>query len=156
MTILVPAIAAKDNLIHVRLAFIADDWRIDEISVANEWRRPVTRTIPPAAVSMPDAKQNASAITALRDPDESYVITSPGQSFSVTFHVGQSSNAANRTWFVASQGYYTEWVRGTWIKNATGKPFTPSNAALVDAIHAWQMKQTEMEKQFYTFRIATR
>ena len=57
---------------------------------------------------------------------------------------------------LASQGYYTEWVRGTWIKNASGKAFAPSDASLVDAIRDWRGKQPEMENQFYSTRISTR
>src|SRR5207248_1063419 len=85
-----------------------------------------------AKVVMPDVKQNAGAAAAIREPDENYLITSPGQSFYVEFDVGKTP-AGERTWFAVSQGYYTEWLRGAWIKSATGKPFTPSNDALVDA-----------------------
>ena len=51
---------------------------------------------------------------------------------------------------------YTEWVRGDWIKNASGKQFTPNNDALVDAIRGWRSKQNTMETQFYNNRISAR
>jgi hypothetical protein len=155
MAVLVPAVKGSDDSIHVRLSFVADDWRIDEISVADAWRRPTSRTIAPSSLSLPESSQNATAKIAVGEPDESYLITTPGQAFSVTFDVGREVNKS-RTWFVVTQGYYTEWVRGSWIKQASGKPFTPSNEALVEAIHSWKAKQGEMEKQFYTQRIATR
>jgi hypothetical protein len=56
---------------------------------------------------------------------------------------------------LASQGYYTEWVRGSWIKNATGVPFEPTSASLLKAIKSWRSRQDELEKQFYSSRIAT-
>jgi hypothetical protein len=155
MAVLVPAIKSGDNRVHVRLSFVADDWRIDRISVTGGWRRPVIRNIPVSRVEMPDPSQNAKTITALSQPDEAYVITWPGQSFSAEFEVERGANG-DRTWLVATQGYYTEWVRGDWIKNASGKPFTPTNDVLVDAIRGWRSKQKSMEALFYTQRIAAR
>jgi hypothetical protein len=102
-----------------------------------------------------DPTQNGPAVAALRGADESYLITSPGQSFSVEFDVGKAV-PGTRTYMLASQGYYTEWVRGSWIKNASGKAFTPSDAMLVEAIRDWRGKQPEMENKFYSTRIATR
>ena len=139
----------------MRLSFVADDWRIDEIAVAERWRRPVVRTISLSRSITPDHSQDIAAAKALREPDEDYVITTPGQSFRAEFDVG-TNDTATRTWFAVSQGYYTEWVRGDWIKNASGKQFTPNNDALVDAIRGWRSKQNTMETQFYNNRISAR
>jgi len=154
--IVVPAIRSGRDSVRIRLSFTADNWRIDAIRTATVLRRPgSTRLVPAARVKMADPVQNTPALAALRDADESYLITSPGQSFSVEFDVGKSI-AGTRTYMLASQGYYTEWVRGTWIKNASGKAFAPSDASLVEAIRDWRTKQPEMENQFYSTRISTR
>jgi hypothetical protein len=155
MAVIVPALRSASGTVRVRLSFVADDWRIDEISVAERWRRPAVRTISISKSVTADTTQDISAAKALREPDEAYVITSPGQSFRAEFDVG-TNTAANRTWFAVSQGYYTEWVRGEWIKKASGKPFTPTNEALVDAIRGWRAKQTTMETQFYNNKISAR
>jgi hypothetical protein len=155
MAVLVPALRSANGTVRVRLSFVADDWRIDEISVAGRWRRPAVRTISLSKSVTADAKQDLAAAKALREPDEAYVVTNPGQSFRAEFDVGKNTGGS-RTWFAVSQGYYTEWVRGEWIKNASGKPFTPSNDALVDAIRGWRAKQITMEKQFYNDRISAR
>lgn len=155
MAVLVPAIRSNDGKVHVRLSFVADDWRIDRISVAGKWRRPAARNIAVARVTMPDPSQTAKTLTALAQPDEAYLITSPGQSFSAEFDVGRG-NDSERTWLVAAQGYYSEWVRGDWIKTASGKPFTPTNEVLLDAIRGWRSKQSSMEASFYTQRIVAR
>jgi hypothetical protein len=73
----------------------------------------------------------------------------------VEFNVG-TTDITQHTWFAVSQGYYTEWVRGTWVKRASGKPFVPSNAALVEAMNDWRAKQTSMEHAFYNSKIPTR
>lgn len=155
VALIVPALKGRDDSVHIRLSFVADDWRIDAIGVAQSWRRPISRTIPVSRVAMADPAQNASAGTSLRDPDTSYLITGPGQSFRAEFDVG-ADGTQRRTWFLASQGYYSEWVRGSWIKAASGKPFIASNETLVDAIREWRHRQPEMERQFYSSRISAR
>ena len=155
IAVLVPASRDTGDSVHVRLSFVADHWRIDAIRFATRWRRPETRRITLASVTMYDPAQNAAALASLRDADEGYLITTPGQSFTVDFDVGRVTSGT-RSFMLASQGYYTEWVRGSWIKNASRTPFTPSDAALLEAIRSWRLKQHEMELQFYSTRISAR
>jgi hypothetical protein len=155
MALLVPALRQGDGSVHVRLSFVADDWRIDEISVAARWRRPQVRTVPMSKALTADPTQDEAAANALRNPDQDYVITNPGQSFRAEFDVG-NNGAQHRTWFAVSQGYYTEWVRGAWIKNAGGKQFAPTNETLVEAVRSWRSKQSSMETAFYNQRISER
>jgi hypothetical protein len=156
MAVIVPAVRGSDGKVHLRLSFVADDWRIDAISASDSWRRPAPRRIPAARIAMADPAQNEAAKNALRDVDSGYLITSPGQSFRMEFDVGSAPNGSARSWLMASQGYYTEWVRGSWIKSATGKPFAANNQTLVEAIRDWRRKQSSMEKQFYSTRISAR
>jgi len=156
LAVMVPAIRNDGGSgIRVRLAFVADDWRIDAIRASTSYRRPVTRSIPAARVAMSNASQNDAALASLIEPDEGYLITSPGHSFRVEFDAGKQVSES-RTFMLASQGYYTEWVRGSWIKSASGEPFVPSSAALLKAIRGWRAKQGDMERRFYSSRIATR
>ncbi len=155
LAVMIPATRNERGNVSVRLAFVADDWRIDALETSSEIRRPTARRIAPARVTMSEASKNSPALAALLDPDESYLITSPGNSFRVEFDAG-SSPGVSRTFMLASQGYYTEWVRGSWIKAASGKPFKPTRAALLQAIKSWRSKQDEMERDFYSSRIATR
>ena len=146
---------SRDDSVHIRLTFAADDWRIDMLRVAAQWRRPEMRRVPAAHVEMYDPAQNADALQSVHDADEGYLITTPGQAFTVSFDAGNITTGA-RTFMLASQGYYTEWVRGSWIKQASGKPFAPSDAALAEAIKSWHAKQPQMERQFYSTRISAR
>ena len=155
LAVLLPVIRGTDDSVRVRLSFVADNWRIDEISVADNWRRPSSRTIPLSRAIPIDHSQQITAATALNEPDDNYLVTTPGQSFTAEFDVGTNGNN-QRTWFAISQGYYTEWVRGSWIRNASGKPFTPTNDALLDAIRGWRASQAVMERQFYSQRISAR
>lgn len=155
----VPAKSGDDGAsdsIHIRLSFIADDWRIDRIRVSTQYRRPTTRAIAATAITTHDPSQSGSALRDLRDADEGYVVTSPGQSFKIRFNVGKAPPAGARTLLLASQGYYNEWVRGSWIKAASGKEFKPSDDALMEAIRRWRTQQGVLEREFYSTRIAVR
>lgn len=153
VAVMLPVVKGEDS-VRIRLSFVADNWRIDGISVSTDWRRPKFRYVSPSRVMMPHPQQNQVALAAVADPDERYLMTSPGQSLSVEFDVGE--NTSERSWLLASQGYYTEWVRGSWIKSASGKPFKPTNETLVEAIQNWRVKQDEMQRTFYNTKIAAR
>lgn len=158
----VPAEARRDGVLHLRLAFTADNWRIDRVAVAAAYRRPSVRTIPLTEARRDDGTLDADALASLRAPDESYLVTSPSQRFAVGFVVGADSLASAsahpaRTFLLASQGYYTEWIRGAWIKSATAAPaFTPSDTALADVLRRWRLTQPTLERQFYASRIPVR
>jgi hypothetical protein len=153
---LVPVLRGKpgDN-VHVRISFVADQWRIDQIQVAKSYRRPAFRTVPASEVVTRDPSQSDSALRDLREADEHYVVTSPGQSFVVRFDVGKGDGRA-RTFLLASQGYYTEWVRGGWIKSASGQPFRTTDQSLVAALNSWRSERSTLERAFFSTRIATR
>ena len=155
IALIVPAIRNDDDMVHIRLSFVADDWRIDAIGIAEQWRRPESRRIPVTNVAMSAPSQNSPAAASIREADTEYLITTPGQSFRVEFDVG-AGDTSGRSWMLASQGYYTEWVRGAWIKSASGKPFSATNETLVEAIRGWRSKQAEIEQRFYSTRISTR
>lgn len=155
LAVIVPAIRNGGTTVRVRLAFVADDWRINSIRGTSTYRRPATRSLPAARLIMSDPLQNTLALAAVIDPDEGYLITSPGNSFRVEFEAGSQISEA-RTFMLASQGYYTEWVRGSWIKSASGERFVPSTATLLKAISGWRTRQDDMERQFFSSRIATR
>ena len=141
--------------VHVRISFVADQWRIDQIRVATTYRRPSFRSVPASEVVTRDPSQNESALRDLREADERYVVTSPAQSFIVRFEMGKGDGRP-RTFLLASQGYYTEWVRGSWIKSASGQPFRTTDESLVAALDRWRSERSTLEQKFFSTRIATR
>ncbi|MDQ6829855.1 MAG: hypothetical protein M3081_13430 [Gemmatimonadota bacterium] len=153
VAIIVPVVRTHDS-VHVRIAFTADNWRIDRIAVAGGYRRPPMRTISISSVMRDDGTPDAAVLASLRAPDDAYLRTSPGQTFSIHFATGVSREP--RTFFLASQGYYTEWIRGDWLKERGGGiPFVASDDAVVDALHRWRTKQHEFEGKFYSSRVPT-
>jgi hypothetical protein len=139
--------------VRVRLSFVADAWRIDRVGLA-AYERPEIRTIPVARVNTSENTDEAGARAALLHSDERYLETTPGQRFWMHF---ETSGAADATYLLASQGYYTEWVRPSWIRAATEPVrFRPTDSATVEAIARWRDRRAAFEQQFYETRIPVR
>ena len=155
---LVVPVPAGDSL-RLRLSFLTDQWRIDRLAVAAAVRRVTPRVVPVAAVTGIGGALQPDAVAAVRQADEHYLETAPRQRFTVTFDAGRAPDPASgarvpRTFLLASQGYYTEWVRGGWLAGARDTAtFTPSAETLVHAMRSWSAQRDSMERQFFRSRI---
>jgi hypothetical protein len=146
-------VRGQDEL-QIRLTFVADEWRIDKLAVATNARRAESRVVGLGSVDAGEAATSTSALRSLREPDERYLQTSPGQKFTIAFDVGRNPDLQTRTFLLASQGYYTEWLRGSWIKSSRDSvAFTPGNGMIVGAIRRWNATRDSVETQFYGPRI---
>jgi hypothetical protein len=155
VAVVVPVPPGVDTL-RVRLAFAPDGWRIDEARFALEVRRPGVSSVPLARMADRDGAPHAAGLVAIASPDSSYLETRPGTMFTIEFDVGPTPADSTVTLLLASQGYYTEWVRGAWIRNATGEPFQPTDATLAEAVRRWMVVKDSMEAQFHASRIPVR
>jgi len=119
--------------------------------------RPDGRILPAARITGADGRLDPDALGAITRPDERYLQTTPGQRFEVAFEAGGSSPGTERTFFLSSQGYYTEWVRGEWLRSdAGGAAFTPSDEGLRTALRRWREVRGSMESDFERHRIPVR
>jgi hypothetical protein len=149
-------VRGQDEL-QIRLTFVADEWRIDKLAVATRARRAESRVVGLTRVDAGEDSTSTAALRSMREPDERYLQTSPGQKFTIAFDVGQAPPGEARTFLLASQGYYTEWLRGSWIKASRDSiPFKPGNAMLVAAIRRWYATRDSVETRFYGARIPVR
>jgi hypothetical protein len=155
VAVVVPVPAGVDTL-RVRLAFAPDGWRIDEAKFALQLRRPGVRSVPLARMADRDGAPHTAGLAALSSPDSSYLETRPGTFFTIEFDAGLTPTDSSVTLLLASQGYYTEWVRGSWLKHATGEPFQPTDATLAEAVRRWMVVKDSMETQFHASRIPVR
>ena len=156
LAVLVPV--PPGDSVRIRLSFVADDWRIDRLSIATAFSHAPVRTIPLQSVIGTDGAADTAALASLSGADDRYLTTTPGQRFSARFNTGPIARDSVRTFMLASQGYYTEWVRGSWIdrKSSSAVPFTASKASIATAIGRWRSKQADLERQFYSTAIPTR
>jgi hypothetical protein len=153
----IPLPRAGGSELRVRLRFPADNWRIDRAALASQVRRPAIRTLPLDRVTSARGDAEPNAYAALRSPDGQYLETRPGQAFIASWDVGHGSADVERTFLLASQGYYVEWVRQGWITAARDTtPYRPSDASLVRALRRWREVQVPLERRFFATRVPVR
>lgn len=141
--------------VRVRLRFVADAWRIDRVALT-EVRLLPTRTVPLDRVEEAPPIGDTDAAARLRRPDRAYLMTYPGERFTAVFEPRPSSAPA-RSFFLAAQGYYIEWMRGDWLRErVAGEPFRADDATLVAALRRWQQAKPAYEAQFEATRLPVR
>ena len=154
IAIVVPVL--ERGTVRIRLRFPVDNWRIDRIAVAERFRRalPVVHAL---SAIQAGGQADTSALATLAAADARYLETSPGQLFDASFRPGQPAAMDERTFFLASQGYYTEWVRRGWLAapRAT-RAFVPSDTALAEAVTRWRLTHDTLEARFMSSRLPVR
>lgn len=138
---------------RVRLSFLADAWRIDHLAVADSRRRPEVRRVPVTEVEGPFGESRPDVVAALAAPDESYLETRPTQRMTLRFAVGRADDA----YLLASQGYYTEWIRPGWIRNVTQPRRFAFGRASMSRLHdRWLREGDELERRFFSSTVPVR
>jgi hypothetical protein len=138
-----------------RLSFVADQWRIDRVGLATEARRPTVRALAPARIVALDGSPLPGELSALAQPDRSYLETRPGQAFRLEFDL--PADARSEGLLLASQGYYTEWIRRDWLR--TGRPdarFKPTDAVIPELLERWTRERADLEGRFFATRLPVR
>lgn len=156
MAVLVPVPATGDSM-RIRLSFVMDEWRIDQVRVALDARRAEPRSIRLMDVIGADEMSIPDALLRMAEPDELYVETGPGHRFTARFHAGADRGDGTRTFLLSSQGFYTEWIRPDWVRFAQQpEPFRPGDPTLLAALRRWDEVKPEFERRFYETRIPVR
>jgi hypothetical protein len=147
---------------QVRLRFVADNWRIDQIRIADVVRRTGGERVPVGSVVAPVGQgafaRDTAAMRLLSAADERYLETRPGQRMVLEFSDRQPvpTDSAVR-YLVTWQGWYNEWIRPSWITaREPGRRFVPHDSALAIALSRWRSRKPAFEAQFYSTRIPTR
>jgi hypothetical protein len=152
--------ASRDGRVRVRLRFVADNWRIDQVGLASSYTRPASTKLAIDRIVVPQPATggrpivDTAAMHAIRESDGLYLETNPGQRMTLEYRAPKTGAAKRTTYLVAWQGYYREWIRGAWLAQPTRfEPWKPGDAAMVTAIKRWRAQQTELERAFYSSRI---
>ena len=155
VAIVVPVL--ERDSVRVRLSFPADNWRIDRVTVAASFRRPVPAVHALAEVIDAAGRPDTIARASMSGADGRYLETTAGQRFTVAFDVGPAPLEGERTFLLASQGYYTEWVRRGWLAAPrVTRTFVPSDTVLAEAITRWRVTQDTLEARFMATRVPVR
>lgn len=144
-------------VLRVRLSYVADDWRIDRVTAAFALRRPGARRHALARVLDATGAPDTSALASLASADNRYLQTTAGQRFTAEWRPGNASPDSLRTFFLASQGYYIEWIRRGWLAAPrTGQAFVPSDSALAGAVARYRAVRDTLERRFLATRVPVR
>lgn len=163
VAIVLPRPTPDSKVARIRLRFIADNWRIDQALVAGTIARPVVTTLSVAQVVVATPAQgtgpvfDTAAVGAVSDADDRYLETHPGQRMTLVFRPAETrplKGDSSWTYLIAWQGWYREWIRGSWLANPTRTtPFVPGDSAVLVALRRWSGVKKTFERQFYASRI---
>ena len=152
---MVPDVAGDDSL-HVRLTFVADEFRIDRVAVSRDIRAVEPREVSISRVITSTGEQRADMRDYLREADERRLVTSPGERLFAEFDVGPARRGETRTYLLAATGYYVEWVRPNWIASATDTlPFSPHTTTR-EVLRSWIESRDSLERHFFVDRVPVR
>lgn len=143
-----------ESRLEVRVSFMADHWRIDRMWASSGVRDAAPRIIPLSGVTDGDGIPDYAAPERLGGTDTEYLETRPGQRFFARFSVGEAPDGRPRTFLLSSLGYYIEWIRGDWIRDApVSRTFEPGDATLVEALGRWEEVRDRFEERFRRERV---
>ena len=84
----VPVDVPDTDSLRIRLHFVADAWRIDEVALAEHVEIVTPRRVPVAEAETSSPVAPPDLVRLVATPDEDYLITSPGTRFLVRFDTG--------------------------------------------------------------------
>ncbi len=150
-------LSATGSELRLRIRFPADNWRIDRVALAHHVARPALRILPLAQLTSLEGGAEPEAFAGVLANDERYLQTQAGQAFIARWDVGDAAAGRERTFLLASQGYYIEWVRRGWIANHRDTTtFQPGDVALQKAMRRWGQVQDSLEQRFFATRVPVR
>lgn len=145
------------DLVRVRLRFLTDAWRIDRVSLGRPARPDGETRLPVARILDDGSSLGVEPLERLAAPDDDYLATYPGTSVMLEFDPEPQRPGLDRTYLLASQGYYTEWVRPEWIRaTEAGRRFEPGDDTVEDLMGLWLDKKDAFETDFYSSKIPVR
>ena len=149
----------KTDTALLRFAFLPDNWAIDWIGVSFEGRNDLqAKEVKCVKLIDPHGERKDTLIHLLKEKDEDYLVTYPGESYFMTFNPGPVPEGEKRTYLIKSRGFYIEWIRQDWIASPYGEAerfeFQLNESSVVKAAQLWQSKKSYFEKEFFESRIS--
>lgn len=144
--------------LELRLSFIPDNMMIDYIGI--EYDGPDNGSISQKIIYPVDAEGNTDlsgneALELLANADGRYLVTEPGEAYTLTYSLGKREDC-EQSLFIVSEGYYNEWVRGSWVRNdSTARPFDLYDIGgnLSRLSESWESNKALIESEFFNARI---
>lgn len=148
----------KNGDVNLNLKFIPDNFMIDFIgfdtsNISNDIIS--EKLIQPACMIDDHGDLRNDIVENLRSDDNKYHVTNPGDSYKITYNIPKDYSC-DQTIMVRSKGYYTEWIRGSWIRNNNSDykfNLYDIRSTLSYLAHAWVENKDIIENEFFRTRI---
>ena len=142
--------------ITVRLRMAQGNWRIGYAALVSPLAPVEPLVLQPTKV-LTDRDRGTEAFDALVDPDR-YLFTYPGDEYRLVFELPDAD--ASYEFFLESQGYYYEWMRGEWLAEEDPAMLalilTNPHAALRRLAPAFKKVEPSMERLFWSSKFSRR
>ncbi len=149
------------DVARLRFAFLPDNLFIDWIGVSFETNDNYqTKMVESSAVSDFDQERRDGIRALIKEKDDKYLVTYPGESYVLEFQVDPVSAERRRSYFLKSRGYYIEWLRKEWIvQNPAANGLTQfelNDETIKKTAQLWLNKKPDFEKAFFESKIYLR
>jgi len=150
--------------VEVRLEFVPDNFMIDAVSFDYDEGPAVDVAVHPLEfdqVTDVEGRLRPDIQALVADKDDRYLDVEPGQAYRFVFDPpAPRSDEEEVSVFIASRGYYNEWLRGTWL---TSRPDPGYRFDLGDVggtlrrlAESWLSSKEMLEERFFKTRIPIR
>lgn len=147
----------NSDSVRLRIRFLSDGWRIDEVALAEIAGVETWSRLGVAAITDDGGPVAAETLARIARPDDDYLTTYPGTSVDVEFAAPPPEPDMERSYLLATQGYYTEWVRPEWIHGTeSGRLFDPGEGVVEELMQLWASKKDDFEARFYASKVPVR
>jgi hypothetical protein len=154
----IPVNKAGRNLL--RLRFIPDNWEIDWVGISFEGTKHAKTSVADLA-SVRQLNQNVTreVQNKLVKSDQQYLTTYPGEAYELDFSVKKVRPGMQRSYFILSEGFYTEWLRTDWLNPALGEryqePLILDDNLVRNLYRSWVAQKEDFECAFFESRLPT-
>ena len=147
----------EDGELGLRLEFFPDNVMIDYVgfAVGDNDRVLIPEELFPTTIRDETGAFRPDLAALLAGDDDSYVTTEPQNVYRFEYDVPPPGRD-EVTLFVRSKGYYTEWIRGTWISAEEGVErfdLQRIDQTMVRLADLWIRERNDMESLFFRNRI---
>jgi hypothetical protein len=143
--------------VRVRLRFLTDAWRIDQVALAIATETASAERVPITRMEQDGVPVDPDLLERLAYPDEAYLATHPASSALLEFDLPPRTGGLDRSYLLSSQGYYTEWIRPDWIRGAEQPSTFMPDATTVETLMAlWLDQKDSFEAEFYNSKVPVR
>lgn len=147
----------EEGDLRLRLEFFPDNVMIDYVgfAVGDDHRVLVPEEFLPTTIRDETGALRPDLASILARDDDRYVTTEPQNAYRFEYDVPPPGKD-EMTLFVRSKGYYTEWIRGTWITAEEGVErfdLQRIDQTMVRLADLWIRERIDMESLFFRNRI---